>query len=74
MAATEETAIPPIDAGKSVAAEEKVEKVGGDKLSKVDKPDDDKFKKDLAEAEKQLSAVSEKMVPLSLFYTVPRVQ
>lgn len=62
MAATESTGLPPVEAGKpSAAGEEKVEK-GVEKLSKVEKPDDDKFKKDLAEAEKQLSAVSEKMV------------
>jgi rubrerythrin len=64
MAATEETAIPPIDAGKAAGVEEKVEKVekSTEKVGKVEKPDDDKFKKDLAEAEKQLSAVNEKLV------------
>jgi hypothetical protein len=33
-----------------------------ERLAKVEKPDDDKFKKELAEAEKQLSAVTEKLV------------
>ena len=64
MAATESTAAPaptaaPVtgDDGKSA---EKVEK-----LVKVEKPDDEKYKKDLAEAEKQLSAIQDKMVPTS---------
>jgi hypothetical protein len=35
-----------------------------EKLTKVEKPDDEKFKKDLAEAEKRLAAVTGKMVPL----------
>lgn len=69
MAATEATAIPPVDAGKLNVPEEKVEK-STEKLTKVEKPDDDKFKKDLAEAEKQLAAVNEKMV-LSLLSISP---
>ena len=31
-------------------------------LTKVDKPDEEKYKRDLAEADKQLSALQEKMV------------
>ena len=64
MAATEATAIPPIDADKSIVDEEKVEKVekSAPKLTKVEKPDDEKFKKDLAEADKTLAAVNEKLV------------
>ena len=61
MAATEATAIPPIDADKSIVDEEKVEK-SAPKLTKVEKPDDEKFKKDLAEADKTLAAVNEKLV------------
>jgi len=33
------------------------------KLAKVDKPDEEKFKKDLSEADKQLSVLQERMVP-----------
>ena len=33
-----------------------------EKLAKVEKPDDEKYKKDLADAEKQLAIVSEKLV------------
>jgi hypothetical protein len=35
-----------------------------EKLQKVDKPDEETYKKDLAEAEKALSAINEKMVSL----------
>ena len=59
MAATESAAAaapaaPVADDGKSA---EKVEKLG-----KVEKPDEEKYKKDLAEAEKQLSSIQDKMV------------
>ena len=59
MAATESTstaapAAPLSEDGKSA---EKVEKLG-----KVEKPDEEKYKKDLAEAEKQLSSIQDKMV------------
>jgi len=60
MAATTEssaTATSVADDGKSA---EKLEK-----LTKVEKPDDEKYKKDLAEAEKQLSVIQDKMVPPS---------
>ena len=33
-----------------------------EKLAKVEKPDDGKFKNDLAEADKQLNIITEKMV------------
>jgi hypothetical protein len=37
------------------------------RFARVDKPDDDKFRRDLSEAEKQLSAVQDKIVrPLPL--------
>jgi hypothetical protein len=56
MAATESaSAVAPLsEDGKSP---EKVEKLG-----KVEKPDEEKYKKDLAEAEKQLSSIQDKMV------------
>ena len=46
----------------SAAAEDTkpIEKPG--KLAKVDKPDEEKYKKDLSEAEKQLIVVQEKLV------------
>jgi rubrerythrin len=64
MAVSEATAIPPIEPGNSIVDEEKVEKVekSAQKLTKVEKPDDEKFKKDLAEADKTLAAVNEKLV------------
>ena len=56
MAATESAAArPPAADGKSPA--EKAEK-----LAKVEKPDEDKYKRDLNQAEKQLSAVQDKIV------------
>ena len=40
-----------------------------EKLTKVDKPDDEKYKRDLSEADKQLSALQEKMVYITLLPT-----
>jgi hypothetical protein len=62
MAATESSPVADVSATSPVEETPKsVEKT--EKITKVDKPDDDKFKKDLAEAEKQLNSVTEKMVP-----------
>jgi hypothetical protein len=62
MAATESSPVADVSATSPVEETPKsVEKT--EKIAKVDKPDDDKFKKDLAEAEKQLNSFTEKMVP-----------
>jgi hypothetical protein len=60
MAAVEES--PVVVAAVETPTEAKMEKV--EKLTKVEKPDEEKYKKDLAEAEKQLASVTEKMVSL----------
>lgn len=59
MATTESNpaAPAPASAAEGTKSPEKQEK-----LSKVEKPDEEKFKKDLAEADKQLSSIQEKMV------------
>ena len=56
MAATE-SAAPAAPVAEDGQSAEKVEKLG-----KVEKPDEEKYKKDLAEAEKHLSAIQDKMV------------
>jgi hypothetical protein len=56
MAATEPVSSTPPET-PSVSTEKQ------EKITKVDKPDEEKFKKDLAEADKQLSVISEKLVP-----------
>jgi hypothetical protein len=58
MAAVEES--PVVVTAVKTSTEAKAEKV--EKLIKVEKPDEEKYKKDLAEAEKQLATVTEKMV------------
>jgi hypothetical protein len=55
MAATEAPAAVPAEAPAETVAKD-------EKLSKVDKPDEEKFKKDIGDADKQLNAVSEKLV------------
>jgi len=59
MAATESAsaATPTAPLSEDGKSAEKVEKLG-----KVEKPDEEKYKKDLAEAEKQLSSIQDKMV------------
>jgi hypothetical protein len=59
MAATQPASAPPAEDIPSSKSASKPEK-----LAKVDKPDDDQFKKDLADADKQLTALSEKLVLL----------
>jgi hypothetical protein len=62
MAATESSPVADVSATSPV--EETPKSIAKtEKMAKVEKPDDDKFKKDLAEAEKQLNSVTEKMVP-----------
>jgi hypothetical protein len=39
------------------------------KVTKVDKPDEEKYKRDLSEADKQLSALQEKMVYITPLFT-----
>ena len=55
MAATESSSARPV--AENVNSAEKHEK-----LTKVEKPDEEKYKKDLAEAEKQLATIQDKMV------------
>lgn len=61
MPATEsgppDAAAPVVPADDDAKSAEKLEK-----LTKVEKPDDAKFQKDIAEADKQLSAIQTKMV------------
>jgi hypothetical protein len=57
---TESPATPPPPTDASPSKIEKVEK--SEKLAKVDKPDETKYKKDLSEADKQLNAITEKLV------------
>jgi hypothetical protein len=59
MAATESATTAPTDVS-STPVEETPKSV--EKLIKAEKPDEEKFKKDIAEAEKQLSSITEKMV------------
>ena len=57
MATTESTPAPSADDTQlSKPAENK------EKVTKVDRPDEEKYKRELAEADKQLSALQEKMV------------
>ena len=42
-----------------------------EKVSKVDKPDEEKYKRDISDAEKQLSAIQEKMVLKTFHFTKP---
>ena len=66
MAATESAAAAaPVADGKSLAEK-------SEKLAKVEKPDEDKYKRDLNQAEKQLSAVQDKIVlPPALSLSAP---
>jgi len=58
MAATETDAAPVKEVESVPTPNEK----HPEKLSKVEKPDEEKYKKDLAEADKQLSSINEKLV------------
>ena len=58
MAAAETDAAPVKEVESSPTPTEK----HTEKLSKVEKPDEEKYKKDLAEADKQLSSINEKLV------------
>jgi len=60
MAATESASAATPTAPLSEEDGKSAEKV--EKLGKVEKPDEEKYKKDLAEAEKQLSSIQDKMV------------
>jgi flagellar biosynthesis/type III secretory pathway chaperone len=56
MAETESAVVAaPVEKSPETGAKE-------ERVAKVDKPDEEKFKKELAEAEKQISAVTEKIV------------
>lgn len=58
MAATESTPpAPAVPAEDTIKSTEKQEK-----FAKVEKPDEEKYRKDLAEADKQLTSIQEKMV------------
>ena len=57
MATTATT--PPASADKTQLSKSAENK---EKVTKVEKPDDEKYKRDLSEADKQLSALQEKMV------------
>lgn len=57
MPTTTESSSNPAAGGDTTPSSEKQEKI-----VKVDKPDEDKFKRDLFEADKQLSALKEKLV------------
>jgi len=68
MAATESAVAAPLADGKPPAEK-------GEKLARVEKPDDDKYKRDLNQAEKQLSAVQDKIVlpPSSLLVRLSKL-
>lgn len=68
MAATQST---PASAVENIPTSKPAEKP--EKLVKVDKPDDEKFKKDLADADKQLAAFNEKLV-LSPFPSINSIE
>jgi hypothetical protein len=57
MAATQPASAPPAEDVQTSKSTSKLEK-----LVKVDKPDDEKYKTDLADADKQLTAFNEKLV------------
>jgi len=56
MAATESAPSPSTEESTSQIAKP-------EKLAKIEKPDEEKYKRDVAEADKELSAVTEKLVP-----------
>ena len=56
---TTEAPVPSTPDSSPAKGGEKVEK-----LAKVDKPDEEKFKKDVAEADKQLNFITDKLVYL----------
>jgi len=57
MAETDSPVTPPPTTDATPAKIEKVEKT-----TKVERPDEEKYKKELGEADKQLSALTEKLV------------